>query len=291
MSKHDLKGMDTGKIGGNKYVDYKFSDFRKDRNLSEAGARKELNKGGYKIEDFIPVAPVTERADSFRERIQKAGLNYFPLPLQIGGAKFNEQVYDPQRGVFVGKNRPTGPLGALASYVDAGTFGLTDFDQLGGGLLGSKKSLRGFGGTPTDYLLPTSLKETLAMQDKAKKEKESKDPLDNIDKIVKAEVDYQKQMAPFNRKQRILDSAMEFLNYTLTSPKILSDLRKESDYVQNRLLQAELRKQSFPNEVQRRLATGSLGFSAEADAIAKQNTSAFEGAAKGVRAPTATFSA
>ena len=27
MSKHDLKGMDTGKIGGNKYVNYTFEDY------------------------------------------------------------------------------------------------------------------------------------------------------------------------------------------------------------------------------------------------------------------------
>lgn len=290
MSKHDLKGIDTGKIGGNKYVDYKFSDYKKDRNLSDAGAIRELDRAGYNIQDFLPVAPVTERADTFRERLQKAGLNYLPLPLQIGGAQFNEQVYDPKRGVFIGKNRPTGILGGVASYIDGLTYGLTDFDQLGGGLLGSKKSLRGFGGTPTDYELPTSLKETLAMQEKAKKEKESKDPLDNIDKILKAEKDYQKEMAPFNRRQRVLDSAMEFLNYTLTSPKILRDLRRESDYVQNRLLQAELRKQSFPDAVQRRMLQGSTAFATEADAIARQNTSAFEGAAKGLREPKATFS-
>ena len=291
MSKHDLKGIDTGKIGGNKYVDYKFSDFKKDRNLSDAGAIRELDRAGYNIQDFLPVAPVTERADTFRERLQKAGLNYLPLPLQVGGAQFNEQVYDPKRGVFIGKNRPTGILGGVASYIDGLTYGLTDFDQLGGGLLGSKKSLRGFGGTPTDYELPTSLKETLAMQDKAKKEKESKNPVDNIPEIIKAEKDYQKEMAPFNRRQRVLDSAMEFLNYTLTSPKILSDLRKESDYVQNRLLQAELRKQSFPNAVQARMVAGSTGFATEAEAIAKQQQAATELAKAGIRTPTATFSA
>ena len=279
--------MDTGKIGGNKYVDYKFSDFKKDLNLSDAGTIRELEKAGYNIQDFLPVAPVTQKADTFLERLQKMGLS----PFSIGKAKFTEQEYDPKRGVFVGKNRPTGILGGVASYIDGLTYGLTDYDQLGGGLLGTKKSLAGFGGTPTDYELPTSLKETLAMQEKAKKEKESKDPVDNIDKIVKAEVDYQKKMAPFNRKQRVLDSAMEFLNYTLTSPKILSDLRRESDYVQNRLLQAELRKQSFPNEVQRRLATGSMGFGVEAEAIAKQQNAATELAKAGLRTPTATFSA
>ena len=60
-------------------------------------------------------------------------------------------------------------------------------------------SLQGYGQKfDGNYELPTSLKETLALQDKAKKEKESKDPLDNIpDKFLKAEKDYQKEMAPF----------------------------------------------------------------------------------------------
>ena len=44
MSKHDLKGMDTGKIGGNKYVDYTFKDFQKDTGLSDAGMMRELDK-------------------------------------------------------------------------------------------------------------------------------------------------------------------------------------------------------------------------------------------------------
>ena len=291
MSKHDLKGIDTRKIGGNKYVDYTFKDYQKDLGLSEAGAIRELERGRYNIEDFLPVAPVTERADTFRERLEKAGLNYLPLPLQVGGAKFNEQVYDPKRGVFVGKNRPTGLLGGIASYVDGLTYGLTDFDQLGGGLLGSKKSLRGFGGAPTDYELPTSLKETLALQEKAKKEKESKDPTGDIQEIVNETLRYKKGADTQSRKGRVLDSALEFLNYTLTSPKILSDLRRESDYVQNRLLQAELRKQSFPNAVQSRMLAGSTGFATEAEAIAKQQQAATELAKAGIRPSTATFSA
>jgi hypothetical protein len=283
--------MDTGKIGGNKYVDYKFSDFQKDRGLSDIGMAKEFDKYGYSIEDFKPIAPVTERADTFRERLQKAGLNYLPLPLQVGGAKFNEQVYDPKRGVFVGKNRPTGLLGGIASYVDGLTYGLTDFDQLGGGLLGSKKSLRGFGGAPTDYELPADLKETLALQDKAKKEKESKDPVDNIPEIIKAEKDYQKEMAPFNRRQRILDSVTEFLNYALTSPKMFKDLRRETDYAVRRGLQAELRRQAMPDAEQARRIAASAGFATEAEAIAKQQQAATELAKAGVRTPTATFSA
>ena len=36
MTEHffDLKGVDTGKVGNNKYVNYKLSDFIKDQNIS-----------------------------------------------------------------------------------------------------------------------------------------------------------------------------------------------------------------------------------------------------------------
>ena len=40
MTNHpfDLKGMDTGKIGGNKYVNYTLGDFEKDQDVTRAGA-------------------------------------------------------------------------------------------------------------------------------------------------------------------------------------------------------------------------------------------------------------
>ena len=159
-----------------------------------------------------------------------------------------------------------------------------------------KKLKRVNGQSLAEFAVTTAMMATLATTAAPKfsgvgegaKEKKT---LADIDKILKAEKDYQKEMAPFNRKQRILDSAMEFLNYTLTSPKILSDLRRESDYVQNRLLQAKLRSQAFPNEVQRRMATGSAAFATEAEAIAKQQEAATELAKAGIRTPTATFSA
>ena len=117
------------------------------------------------------------------------------------------------------------------------------------------------------------------------------DPTSTMEEGAKSFLDFKKKSDTQSRKGRILDSAMEFLNYTLTSPKILSDLRRESDYVQNRLLQAELRKQSFPNAVQARMLAGSAGFKAEAEAIAKQQQAATELAKAGIRTPTATFSA
>ena len=296
MSKHDLKGIDTGKVGNNKFVDYTFEDYQKDLGLTREGTIKELERGGYNIRDFVPVMPTVQRADNF---LSKFGI---PVPTPLGvqslkvGLPSTSELEIDNRGLLVAKDRPKNLAGGLAGIADIFTGQLFDFDKRGGnplyGLTGNNVSLQGYGQKfDGNYELPTSLKETLALQDKAKKEKESKDPVDNIPEIIKAEKDYEKEMAPFRRKGRILDSALEFLNYTLTSPKILSDLRRESDYVQNRLLQAELRKQSFPNAVQSRMLAGSTGFATEAEAIAKQQQAATELAKAGVRTPTATFSA
>ena len=296
MSKHDLKGIDTSKVGNNKFVDYTFEDYQKDLGLTREGAIKELERGGYNVRDFVPVMPTVQRADNF---LSKFGI---PMPTPLGvqslkvGLPSTSELEIDRRGLLVGKDRPKGLAGGLAGIADIFTGQLFDFDKRGGsplyGLTENNVSLQGYGQKfDGNYQLPTSLKETLALQDKSKKEKESKDPLDNIPKIIEAEKDYQKEMAPFNRRQRVLDSAMEFLNYTLTSPKILSDLRRESDYVQNRLLQAELRRQSMPDAVQARMLAGSQGFATEAEAIAKQQQAATELAKAGIRPSTATFSA
>ena len=276
--------MDTGKIGGNKYVDYTFKDFQKDTGLSDAGMMRELDKYGYNIQDFMPVAPVTKKADTFLEKLQKLGL--YP-----GGAKFREQEFDPQRGVFVGKDRPKGPLGGIASYADALTYGLTDFDQLGGGLLGSKKSLAGFGTTPTDYELPTNLKETLALQEKAKKEKESKDPTGDIKEIVDETLRYKKGADTQSRKGRVLDNVLEFLNMRMQTPFVMKNLKDASTFKQQQLLDAEAIKQGLPNAVQARALAAGADFAQQAQAIAAQQDAASRFAQVGLRQPTATFSA
>jgi len=288
--------MDTGKIGGNKYVNYTFEDYRKDLGLTREGAVKELEKGGYNIKDFVPVMPTVQRADNF---LSKFGI---PVPTPLGvqslkvGLPSTSELEIDDRGLLVAKDRPKNLAGGLAGIADIFTGQLFDFDKRGGsplyGLTGDNVSLQGYGQKfDGNYELPTSLKETLALQEKSKKEKESKDPLDNIDKILKAEKDYQKEMAPFNRKQRIFDAGLEFLNYALTSPKIFKDLRRETDYAVRRGLQAELRRQSMPDAVQARMLAGSQGFATEAEAIAKQQEAATELAKAGIRPSTATFSA
>ena len=52
----DLKGVDTGKVGNNKYVNYKLSDFIKDQNISPTAGVKALDRAGYQLSD-LKLAP------------------------------------------------------------------------------------------------------------------------------------------------------------------------------------------------------------------------------------------
>ncbi len=83
MTNHpfDLKGIDTSKIGGNKYVDYTLDDFRKDQGLSKKGVTNALGNLGVKVSDLNPV-PKTSllgRLDDFLIGTRK---NYY-LPKGI----------------------------------------------------------------------------------------------------------------------------------------------------------------------------------------------------------------
>ena len=57
MTNHpfDLKGIDTGKIGNNKYVNYTLEDFERDQGVSREGALELL--GGIKLKGLKPIAP------------------------------------------------------------------------------------------------------------------------------------------------------------------------------------------------------------------------------------------
>ena len=200
---------------------------------------------------------------------------------------------------LVDKDRPKGPMALAAGFMDFFD-PEADRDKLGG--MGSIQpdgtyAYNPVGGLeefdPKDLSKLTLNPSQKRLADKLYKEETAGmgTPTDTLDDAMKAYFDYKKKSDTQSRKGRILDSAMEFLNYNLTSPKIFKDLRRESDYVQNRLLQAELRKQSFPNAVQSRLLAGSTGFATEAEAIAKQQQAATELAKAGIRQPTATFSA
>ena len=276
----DLK-KENAKI--NEKIPQTVSEYAKFKEIPMEAALQELGDG----QGLIPVEPIAKKADTFVEKVKKSGLGLFPMPIQFGGAEYSEQVYDPKLGRLVGKDRPTGPLGALASIADASTFGLTDFDQKGGGLLGSQKSLRGFGGQPTDFKLSKTIKDQL----KTEVDEGSTNPVDNVDEIIKAYGDFKKNADKESRKGRMADAALESAVMRANMPFITNTMKDLSTFKQNQLLAAEKVKQSLPNAQQQRLLTADAGFKAQADAIAGQYLAAVEGAKAGAFPRNVSFSA
>ena len=202
MTNHpfDLKGIDTGKIGGNKYVNYTLEDFMMDQDLSRSGAVRALGENKIRLSDLQPV------------------------------------------------NKPQNIL-----------------DRVGMFLSGEK----------LNYQLPKYFKQALAEADKPKKEeKEVKDPLGNIADIYEEQMKYEREMDPFNRKGRVLDSALDFLNVRLQTPFMINTLKDASTFKQQQLLDAERIKQGLPNAQQLRMQAASNAFATEAAAIAAQQDAA-----------------
>jgi len=238
-------------------------------------------------ENLIPVVPVAKKADTFVEKMKKMGLGLFPIPAQIGGAEYSEQVYDPKLKRLVGKDRPTGALGALAQIVDASTLGLTDFDQQGGGLFGSAKSLRGFGAQPTDFKLSKTIKDQL----KTEIEEGSKNPVESAKEAAEVLIDFNEKMAPINRKNKLIDTALESAVMRANMPFVTNTLKDITSFKQQQLLDSEAIKQGMANDVQTRLLAADTGFKQQADAIANQYLAAVEGAKGGVFPRNVSFSA
>ena len=205
----DLKGIDTGKIGGNKYVNYTLEDFMMDQDLSRSGAVRALGQNKIRLSDLQPV------------------------------------------------NKPQNIL-----------------DRVGMFLSGEK----------LNYQLPKYFKQALAEADKPKKEeKEVKDPLGNIADIYEEQMKYEREMDPFNRKGRVLDSALDFLNVRLQTPFMINTLKDASTFKQQQLLDAERIKQGLPNAQQLRMQAASNAFAQEAQAIAAQQDAANRFAALGMQ--------
>ncbi len=274
MTNHpfDLKGIDTRKIGNNKYVNYTLKDFEKDQDVSRAGALDLL--GGVKLEGLQPIAPTLKKPETIREKIRSfIGKGPAGTETELVGGK------------VVGKDRPDNIITRpLAGLLDFTTFGVLDTDQRGN-LFGGTHSTSGYGGgQELDYKLPKVIKDQLAEADKPKKEeKGSENPVDIIKEAYKAQMDYEKQMDPFKRKGRALDSAMEFANLRAQMPFYMNQLKDLSTFKQAQLLQAERAKQGMPNAVQSRLLAADTGFATQAGAIAGQQDAATRFAGLGMQ--------
>tara|TARA_R100001198_G_scaffold47593_1_gene26509 strand:- start:12 stop:875 length:864 start_codon:yes stop_codon:yes gene_type:complete len=249
------------------------SDYAKKQNIPTEAAIKDLENRDLDLSTFKAVLPTTKKTDTFLDYMKKRGGLSVGIPLQIGGAEYYEQEYDPKLGRLVGKNRPKNLLGGVASLTDALTLNLLDTDQKGGGFLGiGKKSLRGFGGQPKDFELPTTVKKLLEEElDYAEgitgSAAETKQAVDAI-------VEANERLNPLMRKNRLFDVGLEMAAQRAQLPFITNQMKDLSTFKQRQLLDAEKIKQSFPNAIQSRLLTADTGFKTQADAIANQTDAA-----------------
>ena len=276
MSKHDLKGIDLSKVGNNKNVDYTFKDYLEDTGYTRTGGIRDLAGAGIFLNELEPITPEAQPAGATQSLSGKVAQFLFGKP-----GSGQELV----GGKLVSKDRQKGLGRFTAGLSDALTLNLTDFDQRGGGFLGLSdvNPLSGLGGKAEDYILPNTVKEIMDERKKAKDDKGSTNPVDNIDKIVDAELKYKKEADTQSRKGRVLDNALEFLNMRMQTPFIMDTLKDASTFKQQQLLDAERIKQGLPNAQQLRMQAASNAFATEAAAIAAQQDAANRFAALGMQ--------
>ena len=101
MTEHffDLKGVDTGKVGNNKYVNYKLSDFIKDQNISPSAGVKALEGAGYNLRD-LNVVPRETRLGRFFQGVNPRKDFFLPKSLTDtlalkDKAKEEKENFDP----------------------------------------------------------------------------------------------------------------------------------------------------------------------------------------------------
>jgi len=271
MSKIDLKGIDLSKVGNNKNVDYTFKDYMEDMGITETGAIRDLQGANIFLDELEPITPKVK--PSVRGKVAQ---------FLFGSPGSGQELVD---GKLMSTDRQKG-LGRFTSgLADALTLNLTDFDQRGGGFLGLKdvNPLSGLGGKPEDFILPMSVKEAMDMRKKSKEEKVSKNPVDNIDKIVDAELRYKKGADTQSRKGRALDNVLEFLSMRMQTPFLMQTLKDASTFKQQQLLDAEAIKQGLPNARQSRMLAADMGAAQLRQALAAQQDAATRFAGLGMQ--------
>ena len=282
MSKHDLKGVDTRKVGNNKYVNYTFKDYMEDQGLSRKGALKTLGPN-VKLSDLQVIAPTLEQPKTVGGKVaQFLGLGTDP----------NTTETEVIGGKVVGARRPDNIISRpLAGLLDFTTFGILDTDQRGG-LFGGKHSGSGYGGRQDlDYMLPKAMRDQLAKADEPKKEdKGSTNPYGDLDKLLDYQLKYKKAADIMDRKGRAVDSAMGFANLRTQMPFYMNQLKDLTTFKQQQLLDSELVKQSMPDAREARKLSSASRFAGELGAVSDAYAKAGTVAQGGIRNPTATFS-
>ena len=264
--------MDLSKVGSNKDVDFSFKEYMDMVGGSNKKAPKMTNL--QELEDYFGpnelIPGLGKTTGQLKVELQPVGLpkdaRILPdgtvLPKGASTAvtkKFADKTNFLDEyllgGLFSGLRKPV--------YEDYKKVDLDDLSQY--------KLLPG-----QQAKLNTALEDTVGLDP---------DPTSTTKEAIDSYLEFKKKGDSASRKGRVLDSALEFLNYSLTSPKIFKDLRKETDYAINRGLQAELRRQSFPDAIQARSVAAGADFAQQAQAIAAQQDAATRFAGLGMQRP------
>ena len=268
MSAHDLKGIDLGKVGANKDVDFTFKEF--------------MDTFGGKNKKIPELTDLQQIEDFFGPNEVIPGLNK-----TTGQLKVELQPVGLPKGAKVLSDGTILPKGASTAVTKKFADGVNLVDEylLGGLFEGLRKPVY------EDYkkvdlddlsqykLLPsqqaklnTALEETIGMGT----------PTDSISDSIEAYTKFKKAQDTQSRKGRILDNAIEFINMQAQTPFLMKTLKDASTFKQQQLLDAEAIKQGLPNAVQTRLLAADTGFAQQAAALAGQADAATRMAGLGV---------
>jgi len=269
MSIYDLKGLDTGKVGNNKGINLSFSEY-----MDQFG-------GGTKKKEIPELTDLQKIEDFYGKNELIPGLNKTvdQLKIELKPIGLPDKTKVLQDGTIVPEDAPTGISAAVGGFLDEIFQQTTDFDKRGveGEGLGKidLDDLSNYNLLPNQQSkLNTALKERAELDP---------DPTSTMKEGLKSYLDFKKAGDTQSRKGRVLDSALEFLNYNLVSPKIRKDIRDDVTFKQQQLLDAEAIKQGLPNAQQARMLAASTGFANEAQAVAAQQDAATRFAGLGMQ--------
>jgi len=260
--------MDLSKVGNNKNVDFTFKEYI---DLLEADKKKDIPKMSnlQQLQDYFGqnelIPGLGKTVGDLKVELQPVGL---PKDARILGD-----------GTILPEDAPRGINRAVAGFLDRVLRDTTDFDKRGveGEGLGKidLDDLSQYKLLPSQQnKLNAALKETLGLDP---------DPTSTTKEGLQSYLDFKKKGDTQSRKGRVLDSALEFLNYSLTSPKIYRDLREQTDYAVERGLQAELRRQAMPDAQQARMLAADTGAAQLRQALAAQQDAATRFAGLGMQ--------
>ena len=197
---------------------------------------------------FKPIGtPEVQKPEGLGENIQFYLGQTNPI-LNIDTAKFEEQVFDPKRGVYVGKDRPKGVFRGLAGFGDVLTGNITDFDKLGGGFLYTKgPSIAGFGKIAENKELSTQA------QKKLKKlyepEKTALEQTDEYKESLKSILG-DKELRALRRSIRREEAIDNQLQYIATEPIRQAFANKAAEDAAQRGLRIRAAKEAMPSNIQ-----------------------------------------